>query len=501
MMIKMKTPRKLIENKSSDGVFADGCGIFSAEEEKRVVINQPISAGKNKKDTASTCNFQALNEFMKPSIVPVVITTQEEKRKDSKAADQYLKKEAKKYDEEVGHNDDHNKMKPPRMMIKNKSSNDVFGYGWGMFLEKEEKRVVNSQPISAEENKKHIASTCSVKEYDKALKPSGAVITTQEENHKDSKATDCDQYLEELEKKYYEEVGPIDYNTLDIDILAYICGMCSEEEEKLAVISRQISAEKSKKDTASTYNFKAHNTGLKPSVLVITTQEEKHKISKAADGDQYLEEEAKKCDGEVLVINNNSEILPTTRKRSILENHDDDDDWQPMKSMKQKKAKTIPSVVQRKKLLMKFVLQQGPATDHPDLPLQFRQRINELRGTKITLVIRKTLSETDLSKGHDRLSMPFNQILNDFLTDGEKERLRAQESIEVTVIDPKLKEVKLTLRQWDMTKESGKTCSSYVLRKKWKKLADDNHLKEKQKLHVWSFLVEQSTHFALVVLK
>ncbi|KAF3432811.1 hypothetical protein FNV43_RR23913 [Rhamnella rubrinervis] len=357
------------------------------------------------------------------------------------------------------------------------------GNDWRLLLTEEEKRAAISQPISAaEENKKNstASSTCNFKAHNRVLKPlvPAVMMTTQEEKHENSMAADDDhQYLEE------EADQEVNLNAMTkIGILAYVCTNKLYEEEKKA------------------------RKALKPSrsvVITIQGEEEKHKNSEAADDDdQYLEEdEAKKY------VDNKSEILPTTRKRAILSrNHDDD--WQLKKSKKQKKAKTVAkikkkakTVVKMKKKLMKFELRQVPANDHhPDLPLQFRQRINEWQGTSITLVIEKTLYNTDLSEVHDRLTMPFRKIMSDFLSDNEKELLREEGTIKVSVIDPKLKEVTLILRQWDMTKPSGKTSSCYVLRTKWKDVVHNNHLKKHQRLQVWSFRVEEKIHMALVVL-
>lgn len=49
----------------------------------------------------------------------------------------------------------------------------------------------------------------------------------------------------------------------------------------------------------------------------------------------------------------------------------------------------------------------------------------------------------------------------------EKERLTGEDLIEVPVLDPKLKEIKLIMRQWNMIKQAGgKTSASYVFIKK-----------------------------------
>ena len=135
----------------------------------------------------------------------------------------------------------------------------------------------------------------------------------------------------------------------------------------------------------------------------------------------------------------------------------------------------------------------------PDLPERFRQKINELNGRDITLVIQKPLFSTDVSPDHDRLSIPFAQIItwDNFLTPDEKALLSRKETMEVPIIDPKLDQgTSLILKQWEM-----KSGSLYALRSQWYGVVVDNNLKEGQELQVWSFRVGNRLHIALVAIK
>ncbi|KAG6418785.1 hypothetical protein SASPL_120990 [Salvia splendens] len=78
----------------------------------------------------------------------------------------------------------------------------------------------------------------------------------------------------------------------------------------------------------------------------------------------------------------------------------------------------------------------------PQLPEEFRRAIEEMaRGKELTapatLVIQKELFRTDVSKNHNRLSIPASQISDGFLTEEERRRLRARRKgrVDVRVVD------------------------------------------------------------------
>ena len=52
-------------------------------------------------------------------------------------------------------------------------------------------------------------------------------------------------------------------------------------------------------------------------------------------------------------------------------------------------------------------------------------RIRALGGSAVTFVIQKPLFKTDVIPGHNRLSIPLNQIQQSFLTPEESERLKS----------------------------------------------------------------------------
>ncbi|XP_059434150.1 putative B3 domain-containing protein At2g27410 isoform X2 [Corylus avellana] len=137
----------------------------------------------------------------------------------------------------------------------------------------------------------------------------------------------------------------------------------------------------------------------------------------------------------------------------------------------------------------------------PDLPEEFKNRIEAMGGRQVVLVIQKALYDTDLKKNNSRLSIPLRQIKGDFLGDDERESLAQQNELNVPFIEPSHKVNNMILRQWDMPKESGKTCSTYVLRTNWNEVSQENGLRPKDVVQVWSFRVdnEQKLCLALVV--
>ncbi|KAF2315587.1 hypothetical protein GH714_040096 [Hevea brasiliensis] len=130
----------------------------------------------------------------------------------------------------------------------------------------------------------------------------------------------------------------------------------------------------------------------------------------------------------------------------------------------------------------------------PDLPSDLRRRMEEMNGTEIELVIMKQLSQTDLSKNHNRISMPLKQIINEFLTVEEKEKLNHREGkrlkgIDVMVVGPSESDdaTKMRLKKWDMN-----TSSSYTLVSGWYSLVKANKelLKENAIAQFWSFRIK-----------
>lgn len=122
----------------------------------------------------------------------------------------------------------------------------------------------------------------------------------------------------------------------------------------------------------------------------------------------------------------------------------------------------------------------------------------KINGTKIKLVIQKTLYETDLKRSQNRLNMPFKQVeTHEFLTDEEKEILKNKEGIKVRVIGPTfmMYEKPLWLKIWSMSKTH-----NYVLNTNWCNFVEANRkiLKVDTAIQVWSFRKDEQLCFAIL---
>ena len=122
----------------------------------------------------------------------------------------------------------------------------------------------------------------------------------------------------------------------------------------------------------------------------------------------------------------------------------------------------------------------------------------------VTFVIQKPLFKTDVSPGHNRLSIPLNQIRQSFLTPEENERLNSGGNgkkcvdMEVMLIEPSLHRETISLRKWDMKEASGNSTSMYVLVTNWKAVGRRNGMREDETVQLWSFRIKSKLGFVLV---
>ncbi|XP_034704177.1 B3 domain-containing protein At3g25182-like [Vitis riparia] len=149
--------------------------------------------------------------------------------------------------------------------------------------------------------------------------------------------------------------------------------------------------------------------------------------------------------------------------------HDDDDDDDDEGGCVQEKKK-----LRMNKIMDKARCPSPHATS--ELPVVLRNRIRALGGSDVTFVIQKPLFKTDVSSGHNRLSIPLNQIQQTFLTPEESE----------------------SLRKWNMKKASENSTSMYVLVTNWKSVTERNSMKEDETVQLWSFRIKSKLGFALV---
>ncbi|KAK4349491.1 hypothetical protein RND71_032247 [Anisodus tanguticus] len=168
----------------------------------------------------------------------------------------------------------------------------------------------------------------------------------------------------------------------------------------------------------------------------------------------------------------------------------------------------IESFLKKEKRKRLVVLdKQKPNKVPPEaiLPMELKDKIQDMEVpiSKVSLVIQKTLFDTDLSKKHMRLSIPVGQVLthDEFLTTQDKEYLETKDSrnkkaqIKFNLIEPSLEESSIHLAKWPMN-----SSPSYVLLNDWVSVYKRNNLKVNMKVQLWSFKKDSNRWLALVVL-
>ncbi|XP_047942255.1 B3 domain-containing protein At1g05920-like [Salvia hispanica] len=159
--------------------------------------------------------------------------------------------------------------------------------------------------------------------------------------------------------------------------------------------------------------------------------------------------------------------------------------------------------------------QNSPHHDPPPprLPEEFRRAIEEMaRGKELTapatLVIQKELFRTDVSKNHNRLSIPASQISDGFLTEEERRRLGARRKgrVDVRVVEASGEAVAAKLCRWVMAKGEGRkrkrktTSCSYVINGAWNEIVERNVLELGMEVQLWCFRIDGELCFLVVPL-
>lgn len=146
-----------------------------------------------------------------------------------------------------------------------------------------------------------------------------------------------------------------------------------------------------------------------------------------------------------------------------------------------------------------------------------RQRINNMRGRDITLVVHKQLSRTDVCPGHDTLKLysapTLERLARKFLTEDEKQRILERQIIDVPTIGPNLEDTELALTVQSKTttrsQSGGKADQTIcVLRRGWSEVVAKYGLQKGDVVQVWSFRVGDDDddhggrlHMAVVVVR
>ncbi|CAJ2633061.1 B3 domain-containing protein At1g05920-like [Trifolium pratense] len=129
--------------------------------------------------------------------------------------------------------------------------------------------------------------------------------------------------------------------------------------------------------------------------------------------------------------------------------------------------------------------------DQPDLPLAFKEKIEQMEGNDVKLVIQKKLTMTDVTRNNGRLSLPIGKIIEESSLLTEEERLsldyvpqkkgtRKLKGMSVAMLDTNLKLWdKMCFKKWKMGKSE-----VYNITGAWYKLVEENHLEQDQKIQL-----------------
>ncbi|KAL0723917.1 hypothetical protein Bca4012_038516 [Brassica carinata] len=140
-----------------------------------------------------------------------------------------------------------------------------------------------------------------------------------------------------------------------------------------------------------------------------------------------------------------------------------------------------------------------------------KQRLNVALEVKdAVLIFEKTLSVSDVNPNQSRFLIPFKKLKrNDFLTQEESSFLEQDEDdkgnkpgVEAfLVVNQRSETWSLVFKRWVMEKKKKSSQNgslNYVLNRGWNDIVDDNKLKAKDKISLWSFRCDGVLCFSLV---
>lgn len=146
--------------------------------------------------------------------------------------------------------------------------------------------------------------------------------------------------------------------------------------------------------------------------------------------------------------------------------------------------------------------QVNDVQEQTKLPATFKEKIEQMEGSDVKLVIQKRLTESDLNPNSGRLSIPKGKIQEkNFLTQLEESSLDVREGkkkrilgMHVSVLCPNLKlSNNLCFKKWAM-----KTTKVYNITHGWSNLASENLLHVNNMVQLWSFRIHHKLYFALI---
>jgi hypothetical protein len=131
--------------------------------------------------------------------------------------------------------------------------------------------------------------------------------------------------------------------------------------------------------------------------------------------------------------------------------------------------------------------------EQPSLPLAFKEKIEQMNGVDVNLVIQKELTMSDVKGDNNRFNIPIDKMIEESILLTPLERLSF--NISVSMLDHNLRIWDgMYLKKWKLGKSE-----VYNITGGWYKLVVQNDLKESQKIQLWSFRCNNyRLNFALV---
>ncbi|XP_010436784.1 PREDICTED: putative B3 domain-containing protein At5g35780 [Camelina sativa] len=139
-------------------------------------------------------------------------------------------------------------------------------------------------------------------------------------------------------------------------------------------------------------------------------------------------------------------------------------------------------------------------TETPEWIFQVMRRMRADAANPL-LIFEKGLKASDVKSGQSRLLIPFQQLIrNDFLTPGEHRAIdKDDENIGVGAIfvNQRCEKWGVRFKIWAMEKDSGHGTLNYALNWGWNDVVKGNHLKQDDKISLWTFRCRGVLCFAL----
>ncbi|KAL5081928.1 hypothetical protein RYX36_010349 [Vicia faba] len=180
----------------------------------------------------------------------------------------------------------------------------------------------------------------------------------------------------------------------------------------------------------------------------------------------------------------------------ILEESSNDEscNWKNKKTKANRKRSNKPSKKLKKK-----------TSNKAELPLAFKEKIEQMGGDEVKFVIEKELTNSDLTQTNGRLSIPKGKINESFLTPAEESYLDYERNKQEKIAGIYVSLLDHDLNLWDemcLKKWKMETTEVYNITDGWNELVADNKWKKGQKvlLQLWSFRRNHKLYFALVKL-